>query len=79
MSKIKRLKSQAEYEAEYKAKIKAKADKVPLETKQKILDLLREGNTIGEIREIVDLELMVVCEIISQNIRHVPLLREKAR
>lgn len=47
---------------------------LPRETKQKVLDLVHEGKTIGEVRKELNLELMVVCEIINQNIKEIHYL-----
>lgn len=52
--------------------------KIPLEKKQKVLDLLKSGKKIGDIRKEVDLSLDVTCEIIMQNIEHYPMLRKEA-
>lgn len=52
--------------------------KVPQEKKQKVLDLLRSGKNIGEIRKELDLSLDVTCEIISMNIENIPILRKEA-
>jgi hypothetical protein len=52
--------------------------KVPIETKQKVLDLLRAGKNIGTIRAELNLSLDVTCEIITQNIEEIPILRKEA-
>jgi len=43
------LKSIERIRRELEAKVKAKVQKVPLEKHQEVLDLLREGRTIGEV------------------------------
>jgi hypothetical protein len=53
--------------------------KIPIETKQKVLDLFHTGKCIGEIKEIVHLETMDVGEIISENIDSVKFLRTEAK
>lgn len=58
--------------------IRREVSKVPLETKQKIIDELRKGRTIGAIGEELNLSLDVVCEIIMQNIEDIPVLRKEA-
>ena len=53
------------YESVLKKKVKA----VSITDKQKILDLLHEGKTIGEVeRNFPELDLMVVCGVITENI-----------
>ena len=51
-----------------KEEIERDVANIPKETKQKVLDLLREGKTVGEIREELNLDLMDTAEIITQNI-----------
>ena len=59
--------------------MKEEAAKVPDETKQKFLDLLHEGKTIGEAYRACRLkELGVACEIITQNIGTHLYLNRKA-
>lgn len=62
----------------YEEKNKAMALLVSKEDKQKILDLLHEGKSIGETREAVGLDLGVMCEIINQNIHHYGYLGKDA-
>lgn len=57
---------------------KREVAKIPREQKQKVLDLLREGKTIGVICEELNLELDIVCEIITQNIQDIHVLRREA-
>lgn len=49
-------------------KVQEQVKQVPQETKQKMLDLFRQGKTIGEAREICGLDLHVAAEIIRENI-----------
>jgi hypothetical protein len=51
---------------------------VPKETKQKVLDLMHEGKTIGEICAELNLKLDITCEIINQNIQKFSILRTEA-
>ncbi len=46
---------------------KKEVAKLPHETKQKILDLMYMGHTIGEVRKSLNLDLMVVCGVINEN------------
>lgn len=64
----------------FQEKLDAKVAAVPLETKQKILDLLHEGKNVGQVCEAVKLELLIVGQIILTNIEHLGYdrLREKA-
>jgi hypothetical protein len=57
---------------------KEKTDKLPQETKQKVLDIFRKGKTIGEIMEKLGLGLDEVSGIIEDNITKVYMLNEKA-
>ena len=52
----------------HKERLAAEVAALPLETKQRVLDLLHEGKNIGETREAVGLSLDAVCEIINENI-----------
>lgn len=58
--------------------IKVSVEKIPKETRQRILDMLREGKTIGEICKELDLPLMDVCEVINQNIYCIHMLNKEA-
>lgn len=55
------------------------AAKVPQEQRQRVLDRLREGLSVGEVAEAESLELMTVSEIIVQNIETVGFLRVEAK
>lgn len=59
-------------------KLKEQVAAVPIEVKQKLLDLLNEGKTVGEARNAVNLELIVVGEIIMQNMTEYHFLRTEA-
>lgn len=48
---------------------------IPKETKQKVLDLIHEGKTVGDVCKILNLETMIVAEIIIQNIGTVSYLK----
>lgn len=63
----------------YMEKLKEDTAKVPIETKQKLLDLLREGKTVGEARDAVGLDLQIVGEIIMQNIESCHWLSNTAK
>ena len=62
----------------YEEKLNKQIAAVPLEIKQKILDLAHKGKTIGEIKEAVQLETMVVSGIIVENIKSIAFLNQKA-
>lgn len=51
---------------------------IPIETKQKVLDLMHAGKSIGEICDELDLKLDITCEIITQNIQKFSILRTEA-
>jgi cell division protein FtsX len=53
--------------------------KIPIETKQKVLDLFRSGLKIGEIEKQLNLSLDATCEIITQNIEAFHYLRTEAK
>lgn len=55
------------------------AAKLPKEQRQRILDSIREGLSVGEVAEAESLELMTVCEIMVQNIETVGFLRIEAK
>lgn len=59
-------------------KLRAMVADVPKETKQKLLDLLHEGKTIGEATRECELDLQVSGEIIMQNIGKYEFLRKEA-
>lgn len=63
------------------ASVKAEADAVPQETKQKLLDLLHEGKTIGEAQEACGLDTLITGKIITDNIQHMgfDFLRKEAK
>lgn len=63
----------------YKDQLKKKIADVPIETKQKILDMLRKGSSIGEIKDAVNLETLVVCGVINENIETASYLRTEAK
>jgi hypothetical protein len=46
----------------------AQARTLPLETRQAMLDALRAGKTVGEVREAFDVTLESVCGLIDMNI-----------
>jgi len=63
----------------YRSRLRNAIRDVPWETKQRILDLLWDGKTVGEIIKIVDIELLVVSGIIVDNIGTVKYLRRKPK
>jgi hypothetical protein len=62
---------QKEQEAEYAA--------VPLETKQKFLDYMAEGKTVGEARDLTGISLDVACKIIIKNKESYEIFPRKAK
>lgn len=53
----------------FKEKLKEKVDNISIETKQKFLDLLHEGKTVGEAEKETGInETIVSGEIVMQNI-----------
>jgi len=65
--------------SDIRRKYQRKAAALSQEIRQSVLDDFRGGLSIGEVKEKHDLELMVVCEIISQNIEAVDVLRTVAK
>jgi len=51
--------------------------KISKDTKQKVLDLMHKGETIGEVGKILSLDTQLVVEIISQNLGTISYLRTK--
>lgn len=49
--------------------------KLPKETKQKVLDLMHEGKTVGDVGKILNLDTMIVAHIIIQNTGTVSYLK----
>ena len=61
-----------------KQKLEEKTALISNKIKQKLIDLLHEGKTIGEAREEVGIkDLDVACEIINQNIGVYNFLRKE--
>ena len=58
--------------------LKQRASSVSLHTRQKLLDLLHEGKTLGEVRKELNLDLDVVGQIIMQNLDSLSYLRTEA-
>lgn len=56
-----------------------KVKNTPIEVKQKLLNLIHAGKTIGEARTECNIELMVACEIINQNLGHYSFLNREAK
>ncbi len=52
----------------WREKVQEKAAKVPIEVRQKLIDLVRKGKTVGEAREECGIELHTATEISVQNI-----------
>ncbi|HOW51784.1 MAG TPA: hypothetical protein PLV42_07050 [bacterium] len=63
----------------YKQRLRADIRKVPLATKQQILDLGHAGKTIGEIAAVVNLDSMVIATIFCDQTDKVHILRREAR
>lgn len=62
----------------YQQKIREKTDLVPREVRQKFLDLLWQGNSIGEAREICEIGLDEAGQIVLDNIGSHHYLRTEA-
>ena len=56
-----------------------KISKIPIKTKQKMLDLLHKGKTIGQCQKILKLDLDEACGIIDENIGTYKYLRKEAK
>ena len=61
----------------YTIALKKKVAAVPHEIKQKIIDLMFEGLSVGEVKERVNLELDIVAHVISDNIGHYSYLKRE--
>jgi len=46
--------------------------------RQAILDMIKSGKTLGEVSRFFDVDLMITCEILTQNIKNVSYLRDEA-
>lgn len=62
----------------FKEKLEKQVDEISIETKQKVLDILHEGKTIGEACKATGLETVVVGEIIMRNIKEYRYLSREA-
>ena len=62
---------------EIKAELQKKIDDVPTDLQQRILDLMHEGKTIGEVCKEVNLETFIVSGVIVKNIGTVAYLKKK--
>lgn len=58
---------------------KKEMDKLPREIKQKVLDLMHEGKTVGEVKKILELDTMIVAEIISNNLGTISYLKKEIK
>ena len=63
----------------YKIIREKKFNSLPKEKRQEILDLIREGLTIGEVRKKVNLDLDTVCIVITKNIESAHYLRSETK
>ena len=62
----------------YSERLKEKVALIPLQIKQKFLDIIWEGKTIGEATEACNLDVEITGEILLQNIGVNKFLRKKA-
>ena len=66
----------------FRERLDKKVKKVPQEKKQKLLDVIWEGKTVGEAIDVVDpkrkLDSMIWHQIISDNIGSINYLRKEA-
>lgn len=60
-------------------KLKKEVDAIDISIKQKVIDLMNEGKTIGDACKKTGLETIVVCEIINRNLDEYKFLRKEAR
>jgi len=58
----------AETVERYRAGLRKRASAVPKAERQRILDLIRESNTVGAVCDAVGLDLMLVSQIIVDNV-----------
>ena len=65
----------SDWKKEYDKNLK----EIPKETKQKILDLLWSGKSVGEICELVNLNTLYVSGVIVENIDSVSYLRKDVK
>lgn len=62
----------------YQQKIREKTDLVPKEIKQKFLDLIWQGKTLGEAKDVCEIGLDEAGQIVLDNIAEYKYLRTKA-
>ena len=62
----------------YELKMKYEYEQISQETRQKYLDLIHEGKSIGEAREETGISLAGATEIINRNIKDFKYLGKKA-
>lgn len=65
------------FEEEFKTKLRKEALSIPKEKRQQILDMFRNGKTIGEIKKEMHLDTMVTSEIIFMNVQDIKILNIK--
>jgi len=46
--------------------------------RQSILDMIKSGKTLGEVSKFFALDLMIVCEVLTQNIKNISYLGDEA-
>lgn len=62
----------------YQILLEKKIENLSQKTKQKILDLIWDGKNIGEIKEILNLDTMIIATVIQKNIKNISYLRRDA-
>lgn len=65
-------------EKEFLAKRRALADAVPQPTRQKFLDAIWAGKTLGEARDHADIDFEAATQIVLDNIEKISHLRREA-
>jgi len=61
-----------------KEQYELEAEKLGWTKRQEILDMINSGKTLGEVSRFFDVDLMITCEILTQNIKNVSYLGDEA-
>jgi len=55
------------------------AEKLGQSKRQEVLDMIKSGKTLGEVSKFFNIDLMVTCEIFTQNIKNHYYLGNEAK
>jgi len=62
----------------FKERYERQAKELGQEKRQAVLDMIKSGETLGEVSRFFNIDLMVTCEILTQNIKNVSYLGNEA-